>query len=51
MAVKRIDLSWNALRAWIRAHRVQLALTLRMTIAAVLGLVLAQVLRLPRAGD
>ena len=32
---------------WIRQHRVQLALTLRMTIAAVLGLVLAQVLRLP----
>ena len=45
--MKRTDLSWNALRAWIRAHRVQLALTLRMTIAAVLGLVLAQALHLP----
>ena len=39
--------SWNALRTWIRAHRVQLALTLRMTIAAVLGLVMAQALHLP----
>ena len=47
VGVKRPDLSWNALRAWIRPYRVQLALTLRMTIAAVLGLVLAQALSLP----
>jgi len=45
--LKRLDPMSDALLAWIRQHRVQLALTLRMTLAAVLGLVLAQALTLP----
>lgn len=41
----RIQSRW--LRAWIRKRRVQLALTLRMTVAAVAGLAIAQALNLP----
>ena len=45
--VNRIDVSRRWLRAWARKHRVQLALTLRMTVAAVAGLGIAQALSLP----
>ena len=45
--VNRIDVSRRWLRAWMRKNRVQLALTLRMTVAAVAGLGLAQAFALP----
>lgn len=45
--VNRIEIFRRWLRAWARIHRVQLALTLRMTVAAVAGLGLAQALNLP----
>ena len=45
--VNRIEIFRRWLRAWARKHRVQLALTLRMTVAAVAGLGLAQAFALP----
>src|SRR4249920_1429298 len=45
--VNRLEILRRWLRAWARKHRVQLALTLRMTVAAVAGLGLAQALSLP----
>ncbi len=47
MLVNRLEIQRRWLRAWIRRHRVQLALTLRMTVAAVAGLAIAQALGLP----
>ncbi len=38
---------WKRLRALVRHHRVQIALSIRMTIAALAALVLAQLLQLP----
>ena len=46
-SVNRIEIFRRWLRAWARRHRVQLALTLRMTVAAVAGLGLAQAFNLP----
>jgi hypothetical protein len=40
--VNRLESFRRWLRAWLRKHRVQLALTLRMTVAAVAGLGIAQ---------
>ena len=45
--MNRLAVSRRWLRAWVRKHRVQLALTLRMTVAAVAGLAIAQALNLP----
>ena len=45
--MRHIKIFWRWLRAATRHYRVQLALSLRMTLAAVLGLVLAQALDLP----
>ncbi len=45
MTTIAIDLRW--LRRLVRTHRVQLALCLRVTVAAVLALVLAQALHFP----
>jgi hypothetical protein len=45
--VKRIALIWRALHAVVRPRRVQLALSVRVTVAALTALVLAQVLQLP----
>jgi hypothetical protein len=45
--VGRIELFWRWLRARLGKHRVELALTLRMTVAAVAGLGVAQALALP----
>lgn len=47
MNLSRIEVLRRWLRARARVYRVQLALTLRMTVAAILGLVLAQALDLP----
>ena len=46
-AVGRIELLWCWLRPRLRSHRVQFALTLRTTVAAVVGLAVAQALSLP----
>jgi uncharacterized membrane protein YccC len=45
--VNRLEILRRWLRAWMRKHRVELALTLRMTVAAVAGLWIAQALALP----
>jgi len=45
--VKRITTLWRSLRALVHHRRVQLALSIRVTIAALAALVLAQVLQLP----
>jgi uncharacterized membrane protein YccC len=45
--VTRIKKLWTGLRALIRRHRAQLALSIRATIAALAALVLAQLLHLP----
>lgn len=45
--MKRITRLWRSLRALIHHRRVQLALSIRVTIAALAALVLAQVLQLP----
>jgi uncharacterized membrane protein YccC len=47
MIVSRLGILRRWLRSRIRHYRVQLALTLRMTLAAILSLLLAQVLDLP----
>jgi uncharacterized membrane protein YccC len=45
--VNRLEIFRRWLRAWMRKHRVQLALTVRMTVAAVAGLGIAQAVSLP----
>jgi uncharacterized membrane protein YccC len=45
--MSRISTSWEWLRAWAREHRVQLALCLRATIAALVTLVLSQLAHVP----
>jgi uncharacterized membrane protein YccC len=45
--VKRIRRLWRDLRALVRRHRVQLALSIRVTFAALIALALAQFLQLP----
>jgi len=45
--VNRLEIFRRWLRAWLRKRRVELALTLRMTVAAVAGLAIAQALALP----
>lgn len=45
--MKRITRLWTGLRALVRHHRVQLALSIRVTIAALVSLALAQLLHLP----
>jgi uncharacterized membrane protein YccC len=45
--VKRITILWRSLRALVHRRRVQLALSIRVTIAALAALVLAQLLQLP----
>jgi len=45
--VKRITRLWRGLRALVRRRRVQLALSIRVTIAALASLALAQFLQLP----
>jgi uncharacterized membrane protein YccC len=45
--MKRIAIALRGLRRWTKHHRVQLALCLRATAAAVSTLVLAQILQLP----
>jgi uncharacterized membrane protein YccC len=47
MIVRRILRLWTGLRAFIRHRRVQLALSIRVTIAALVSLALAQFLHLP----
>jgi uncharacterized membrane protein YccC len=47
VGVKRITTLWKSLRALVRHRRVQLALSIRVTIAALTALVLAQLLQLP----
>ena len=45
--MNRLEIFRRWLRAWLRKRRVELALTLRMTVAAVAGLAIAQALALP----
>ena len=45
--VGRVEVLWRWLRQRLRPYRVQLALTLRTTVAAVVGLGVAQALNLP----
>jgi uncharacterized membrane protein YccC len=45
--VKRITILWRSLRALVHRRRVQLALSIRVTIAALVALALAQLLQLP----
>jgi uncharacterized membrane protein YccC len=45
--VRRITILWTGLRALVRHRRVQLALSIRVTIAALVSLALAQFLHLP----
>jgi uncharacterized membrane protein YccC len=45
--VKRITILWRSLRALVHRRRVQLALSIRVTIAALAALALAQLLQLP----
>jgi uncharacterized membrane protein YccC len=45
--VRRITRLWTGLRAFVRHRRVQLALSIRVTIAALAALGLAQLLQLP----
>jgi uncharacterized membrane protein YccC len=45
--VKRITRLWRSFRALVRHRRVQLALSIRVTIAALVALALAQFLQLP----
>ena len=45
--MKRITRLWRGLRALVRHRRVQLALSIRVTIAALVALALAQLLQLP----
>jgi uncharacterized membrane protein YccC len=47
LSVKRITKLWKSLRARVSHRRVQLALSIRVTIAALAALVLAQLLHLP----
>src|SRR5580658_4111901 len=47
VSVKRITTLWRSLRALVRHRRVQLALSIRVTIAALVALALAQLLQLP----
>jgi uncharacterized membrane protein YccC len=47
VSVRRITRLWRSLRALVRHRRVQLALSIRVTIAALAALVLAQFLQLP----
>ena len=47
VGVKRITRLWKSLRALVRHRRVQLALSIRVTIAALVALALAQLLQLP----
>ena len=47
VGVKRITRLWRNLRALVRHRRVQLALSIRVTIAALIALALAQFLQLP----
>src|SRR5580700_3412182 len=47
VSVKRITRLWRSLRAFVRRCRVQLALSIRVTIAALVALALAQFLQLP----
>lgn len=39
--------AWRVLRAWLNRHRIQLVLALRVTVAAVLALAVAQLVKLP----
>ena len=45
--MKHISRLWRSLRAFVRRRRVQLALSIRVTIAALVALALAQFLQLP----
>ena len=45
--MRRITILWTGLRALVRHRRVQLALSIRVTIAALVSLALAQFLHLP----
>jgi uncharacterized membrane protein YccC len=45
--MRGIPTLWRGLRALVRRHRVQLALSIRVTIAALAALALAQLLQLP----
>jgi uncharacterized membrane protein YccC len=45
--VRRITILWRSLRALVHRRRVQLALSIRVTIAALVALALAQLLQLP----
>jgi uncharacterized membrane protein YccC len=45
--MSRISTAWEWLRAWVPDHRVQFALCLRVTVAAILTLGLSQLLHLP----
>src|SRR5580698_2230529 len=47
VSVKRITILWRSLRALVHRRRVQLALSIRVTIAALVALALAQLLQLP----
>ena len=46
-AMSRIAIEWRSLRTQIREHRAQLGLSFRVTIAAVLSLVLTHLLNVP----
>jgi uncharacterized membrane protein YccC len=45
--MSRISAGWEWLRAWVHDHRVQFALCLRVTVAAILTLGLSQLLHVP----
>ena len=45
--MKRITRLWKSLRSLVSHRRVQLALSIRVTIAALVALALAQLLQLP----
>jgi uncharacterized membrane protein YccC len=45
--MSRISTAWTRLRTWVPDHKVQFALSLRATLAALLALVLSQLLNVP----
>src|SRR5258708_2575401 len=47
LAMSRIAIQWRSLRMQVREHRAQLRLSLRVTIAALLSLVLSHLLNVP----
>src|SRR6266446_3342782 len=47
LAMSRIAIEWRSLRTQVRKHRAQLGLSLRVTIAALLSLVLSHLLNVP----